>query len=43
MAASTDVVDDSSTKPLVMAMPSTPTPTPTPAVSRFIPATTSEP
>jgi len=43
MVASTDVVDCRSAKPLVMVMPRAPTPTPAPAVSRFIPATTSEP
>ena len=43
MAARIGVVDDRSVKPVAMVMPRTPMPTPIEAVSRFMPAASSEP
>ena len=43
IAASVGVVDDSSVNPVVMVIPRMPMPTPIAAVSRFMPAVTSEP
>ena len=43
MIARIGVVDCRSTNPVRVVMPSAPMPTPTTAVSRFIPAATSEP